>query len=179
MNGVQTQPMRWYIQRRGETGGPYDESTIVGWIRTGMTDGLIRPEAAHPTAAWMPLSSCATFAVELGRGGAARPQAPKKSSTGTVTALLAVLFVVCLVVGAAYMGLRALIGERALTTGLASIAKSPAEVANEIVSVPAQTSRGRPMELPYDGEVELEVKVVKGKHVNVYVVEHLRLGRVR
>lgn len=44
--------MRWYVSRQGETVGPVDEQTLVGWIRGGMRDASIRDETGGE---WMAL----------------------------------------------------------------------------------------------------------------------------
>jgi len=76
-----------------------------------------------------------------------------------------------MVVGGLFLVARAVLGERALTTSFASAVHAPIQLRDEIVSVRAQSSAARPLDLPYAGELQLEVTVVKGKHVNVFVVD--------
>jgi hypothetical protein len=167
-----TQPVfsRWYVHRNGETGGPHDAQTIVGWIRGGMRDAVIRPETADPAVAWLPLASDPVFAAalhETAASGATRRE-PAKTSVRTIVTGVILLVLVAMAV---LIWLRAAMGERALETTLAASVRAPIELKNEIVSVPAAHTRGIPFELPYAGELDLQVNVVKGKHVNVYVLD--------
>ena len=45
--------MRWYVMRNGETQGPVDGVTVVGWIKGGMREASVRDETG---GAWMPLA---------------------------------------------------------------------------------------------------------------------------
>jgi hypothetical protein len=44
--------MRWYVSRHGDTAGPVEEQQVVSWIKSGMTDALVREETSE---AWTPL----------------------------------------------------------------------------------------------------------------------------
>jgi hypothetical protein len=91
--------------------------------------------------------------------------------TGTTSPTLVWIFFLLFFGGAGWFGLRILTGEREANTALAAAVRAPIELTDETISVPATTARGIPLTLPYSGELRLEVNVVKGKHVNVYVID--------
>ncbi|MEO8903612.1 MAG: hypothetical protein ABI627_18995 [Polyangiaceae bacterium] len=159
---------RWYLHRNGETGGPYDEQAIVGWIKSGMRDAVVRAEAADSTSHWLPLAAHAPFASAL-LPETTRSLEQKKPTSNTRTAVLG-LILLTIVALAIFLWLRALMGESAVEGVVAAAIRAPIDVKNEIISVPAQHCRGVPIQLPYSGQMNLEVTVVKGEHVNVYVV---------
>lgn len=86
----------WLLHRNGETAGPFDDTVIVGWIRGGMREGMIRWASADPNSPWLPLHSHAPFAQALGGGVAA-----KKTGLGTKEAVI--LLVVGVLAIAAYV----------------------------------------------------------------------------
>jgi hypothetical protein len=73
-------------------------------------------------------------------------------------------------IGVVWWMLRAVMGEKAAEATLATLVRAPIDLRNEIVAVGAKSSRAVPIEVPYSGTVELNVQVIKGKHVNVYVI---------
>jgi hypothetical protein len=104
----------WYLLRNGESGGPFDDATIVAWISEGMADAQIKPDSADSSFPWLALESHAPFAEALrarsqrtaSRPSPARPRADA-SAPGTppfIAGLLGVVVgggVVALVVGSA------------------------------------------------------------------------------
>ncbi|MGC4068843.1 MAG: hypothetical protein QM784_30205 [Polyangiaceae bacterium] len=156
---------RWFLHRNGETGGPYDKGTIIEWIRREKIDGVIRPEGVDPATKWLPLASHAPFACAM---GAARAPRPKGNS---VPSAIAVLVLLSLTAGGLYAVAKVVLGERELTNELASAVRSPIQLRDEIVSVPARASVARGIKLPYGGKLYLDITVLKGKHINVFVVD--------
>src|SRR6266511_1838212 len=91
---------QWFVLRRGESDGPFDEATIVAWINDGMVDAQIRPDTAPPSFPWLSLDTHEPFAEALRartpRAGAEpdrRPplnrmveQIPPRSTSTTVSA---------------------------------------------------------------------------------------------
>src|SRR6266511_1208636 len=65
---------QWFVLRRGESDGPFDEATIVAWINDGMVDAQIRPDTAPPSFPWLSLDTHEPF-----RRGAARAHATRGS----------------------------------------------------------------------------------------------------
>jgi hypothetical protein len=167
---MQTDARRWFVHRNGETAGPHDAQTILGWIRSGMRDAVIRSETADPSSPWLPLASSPVFAAALHAAAVpvAPPLPPAKTSLRTIVTAVILLVLVAMAV---LLWLRATMGERGLETAFAATVRAPIDVENEIVSVPATVSRAIPIRLPYAGELDLQVNVVKGTHVNVYVVD--------
>jgi len=135
-----------------------------------MRDAVIKPETADPSAAWLPLASDPVFAAAL--HGTAGPgvtsREPAKTSVRTIITGIVLLILVAMAV---LIWLRAAMGQRGLETAFAATVQAPIDLENEIVSVPATVSRAIPIRLPDAGELDLQVSVVKGTHVNVYVVD--------
>lgn len=162
--------LRWFVHRNGETAGPHDEDTIVGWIRSGMREAVLRPDTTDPSSPWMPLASHAAFAAALHE----KPKGSVPTSSPASTSLrnlVTGLVLLALVAAAILLWLRAVMGQEGLQTSLATAVQAPLELENETVSVEAAHSRAIPVRLPYSGQLDLNVSVVKGEYVNVYVVD--------
>lgn len=102
---------------------------------------------------------------------AAVPTRPGSNSSGCMIAAIVIAVVTVTMAGAAYLAFRYVFGDAATDRAFASAVKAPLVLRDEVISVPAKTLAGRGIDLPYDGEVTLEVEVVKGKHVNVYLID--------
>jgi hypothetical protein len=84
---------------------------------------------------------------------------------------LAALLALAVIAASGWYFLRNFIGETAADTLVATAVGAPIDLKDEIVSVAAGHSQGIPITLPYAGELQLQVAIVKGKHVNVYMID--------
>lgn len=103
--------------------------------------------------------------------GAPGPKAAPARATGGSSNLLGALLALGVIAACGWFLLRTFVGERAADSLVATVVKAPVDLKDEIISVGAGRSQGIPITLPYAGEVELQVAIVKGEHVNVYVID--------
>lgn len=80
---------------------------------------------------------------------------------------------------ALYLLVRNTVGEKAADTLVRTAVRAPVELRDEIVNVSANSWQGVPIHLPYDGTLQLEIAVVDGNEVDVYVMEQSQVALLK
>lgn len=75
-----------------------------------------------------------------------------------------------------YLLARNTVGEKAAETLVQTAVRAPIELRDEIVNLPASSWTGLPVHLTYDGTLQLDVTVVNGNEVDVYVMEQSQVA---
>jgi hypothetical protein len=105
-----------------------------------------------------------------------------KASTWRLDTVTRAVFVILVSCCACYGLIYYSLGKRAATYVAASVTHQPVELQNSIVRVRASSTLAIPLALPYSGNVAIEVQVLRGNPVNVFVLtpqqfSNLRSGR--
>jgi len=75
----------------------------------------------------------------------------------------------------AWILLRQLAGERTANNFVATLVRAPISLRDEVQSLPASSWKALPLTLPYTGELSVNVQVVRGNPVEVFVVDDQNL----
>lgn len=102
-------------------------------------------------------------------GAPVRPPQPKLSFV--TQAILWSIVVAGVIFFGAVLAAQHFLGGSGATRALAPAVKAPVTLKDEIVPVSATGARGLPIELPYSGDVTIEINVLRGEYVNVYVID--------
>jgi hypothetical protein len=78
-----------------------------------------------------------------------------------------------------YFLMRNTIGGKAADNLVKTAVRAPVELRDEIVNVPANSWQGIPIHLPYDGTLQLEIAVVNGNEIDVYVMEQSQVSLLK
>jgi hypothetical protein len=110
-------------------------------------------------------------------------QTDKKSKLLDPKANLKVLFrvivIVVVIIGGIWLFVRFTAGEKAANRVTETLLQRPMELKNSIESVTASSWKGFPIALPYTGTLTVEMTVVKGNEVNVYVVAPDQIEKIK
>jgi hypothetical protein len=85
-------------------------------------------------------------------------------------ALMRVAVLLFVLLGGIWAFLRFTAGKKAADTVVATITRQPIELRNTIESVAANSFQGVALNLPYTGTLVVDLSVVKGNEVDVYVI---------
>lgn len=99
-----------------------------------------------------------------------------KSNLRGLARLAAVVFTLIAVI---WVTVRFTRGEKAADATTAALLRRPMELKNSIENLKASSIAGLPITLPYDGTLSIEVNVVNGNKIDVYLIptteyEHIR-----
>ncbi|GAB4565577.1 MAG: hypothetical protein Tsb0020_16570 [Haliangiales bacterium] len=111
------------------------------------------------------------------------PQADKKPSAfldpkSNLKALARVAVLLGVLGGSIYLTVRCTVSERAAETLVKSAVKAPIDLRDEVVNLPASSWQGLPINLPYTGELSLQLQVLKGNEVNVFVIDKAEITQL-
>lgn len=109
-----------------------------------------------------------------------RTPAPKPARTSGVTlkGLFRATLFLAGVAGALFLWLRQEVGQNAATTVVRALVHAPMVLREEVQSIPAASWKALPVRLPYQGTLRVDVTVLSGNDLDVYLVDEENWKRI-
>ena len=118
----------------------------------------------------MSLITCSDCKREVSTNAEACPNCGnpiKTSSNGVISFIISVL----IIAGGGYIYSTHILGKEQVKRIAAKIIKAPITIRDEIISVESTQIQGRPISLTQTGILDINVDLIRGKHINVYLVD--------
>lgn len=111
-------------------------------------------------------------------------QSPKKPSSffdakANAKALVRLVVIVAIVIGGIWLFIRFTAGKKAADTTTATLLRQPIELKNSIENLKASSWQSLAITLPYSGTLSVQLSVLKGNEIDVYVMKSDQLENVK
>src|ERR1051326_3145113 len=109
---------------------------------------------------------------------------PQKGSTfldpkANAKGLIRILLIVVVLIGFAWFLVRHFAGEKEANKMVSTVLKSPIELKNSVENLPASSFKWVSLSLPYTGTLTVEVRVLKGNDVDIYIIQPDEIDNIK
>lgn len=96
-----------------------------------------------------------------------------------VKALIRIVVIVAILLGGVWLFVRFYAGQRAANRTVAAVLRQPIELKSATENIPVTSYKTFPLTLPYGGTLSVEVAVVNGNGLDVYLVEPNQVDNIK